>query len=169
MSGLRNRHKRTNIFLLDEDLWKWAQNKCKQPPYFYSSISELVFDFLQLLKNEPDIQPMLVKVILAREERKGEELRFRIKLDTEKMKELEAREKNEMAELKKKDPDLYEEIQRALAELRKQRRREEAEREAKVREHLTEWDKARESKNQKEELEKQETRNGDELRGRKNE
>jgi hypothetical protein len=44
------KHKRTNIFVIDEDLWAWAQYRSKI--LGYSSVSEYLFDLIKLDKEK---------------------------------------------------------------------------------------------------------------------
>jgi len=47
-----HKHKRTNIFLVDEELWAWAQYRAKTLDY--ESTSNYLFDLIRLDK-EKDI------------------------------------------------------------------------------------------------------------------
>ena len=44
------KHKRTNIFIIDEDQWAWAQYRAKT--LGYDSVSEYIFDLIILDKEE---------------------------------------------------------------------------------------------------------------------
>ena len=43
-------HKRTNIFIVDEKLWIWAQYKAKD--IGYKSVSEYLFDLIKIDKEK---------------------------------------------------------------------------------------------------------------------
>ena len=43
-----HRHRRTNIFLIDEELWAWAQYRAKT--LGYKSSSDYLFDLIRLDK-----------------------------------------------------------------------------------------------------------------------
>jgi len=45
---LIHRHRRTNIFLIDEELWAWAQYRAKT--LGYKSSSDYLFDLIRLDK-----------------------------------------------------------------------------------------------------------------------
>lgn len=44
------KHKRTNIFIIDAELWAWAQYRAKLLKY--SSVSEYLFDLIKLDKKD---------------------------------------------------------------------------------------------------------------------
>jgi len=44
------KHKRTNMFIVDEELWAWAQYRSKI--LGYDSVSEYLFDLVKLDKQE---------------------------------------------------------------------------------------------------------------------
>lgn len=44
------KHKRTNIFMIDEELWAWAQYRSKM--LGYESASEYIFDLIKLDKEK---------------------------------------------------------------------------------------------------------------------
>ncbi len=44
------KHKRTNIFLIDEELWAWAQYRAKT--LGYESSSDYLFDLIKLDKEK---------------------------------------------------------------------------------------------------------------------
>ncbi|MGA2681893.1 MAG: hypothetical protein ABSF44_08855 [Candidatus Bathyarchaeia archaeon] len=56
-----HKHKRTNIFVIDEELWAWAQYRAKT--LGYESSSDYIFDLVKLDKE---------KDILKRKEQKLE-------------------------------------------------------------------------------------------------
>jgi prophage antirepressor-like protein len=45
-----HKHKRTNIFMIDEELWAWAQYRAKT--LGYESASEYIFDLIKLDKEK---------------------------------------------------------------------------------------------------------------------
>jgi prophage antirepressor-like protein len=45
-----HKHKRTNIFLVDEELWAWAQYRAKT--LGYESSSDYLFDLIKLDKEK---------------------------------------------------------------------------------------------------------------------
>ncbi len=45
-----HKHKRTNIFLVDEELWAWAQYRAKT--LGYASSSDYLFDLIKLDKEK---------------------------------------------------------------------------------------------------------------------
>lgn len=47
---LRKYPKRTNVYLIDEELWAWAQYKAKL--LGYDSVSEYLFELIKLDKQE---------------------------------------------------------------------------------------------------------------------
>ncbi|MBA7649061.1 hypothetical protein ES703_56854 [subsurface metagenome] len=47
---IRKYPKRTNVYLIDEELWAWAQYKSKLLEY--SSVSEYLFDLIKLDKQK---------------------------------------------------------------------------------------------------------------------
>jgi len=47
---MQRKYARTNIFIMDEDLWAWAQYKAKL--LNYNSVSEYIFDLLKKAKEE---------------------------------------------------------------------------------------------------------------------
>jgi hypothetical protein len=48
------KHKRTNIFIIDQDLWAWAQYRAKT--LGYDSASEYIFDLIRLDKEKEVIK-----------------------------------------------------------------------------------------------------------------
>jgi hypothetical protein len=54
-----HKHKRTNVFLVDEELWAWAQYRAKT--LGYESLSDYLFDLIRLDKE---------KAILKKKEQK---------------------------------------------------------------------------------------------------
>ena len=44
------KYKRTNIFMVDPELWAWAQYRAKT--YDYESVSEYIFDLIKLDKTK---------------------------------------------------------------------------------------------------------------------
>jgi prophage antirepressor-like protein len=49
------RYNRTNIFIIDEELWAWAQYRAKT--LGYNSASEYLFDLIRLDKAENLLKP----------------------------------------------------------------------------------------------------------------
>ena len=56
---LIHRHKRTNIFLIDEELWAWAQYRAKT--LGYESSSDYLFDLIKLDKEKNILRKKIEK------------------------------------------------------------------------------------------------------------
>jgi hypothetical protein len=46
------KHKRTNIFVMDEELWAWAQYEAKLQGY--KSVSEYIFELIRVAKQKKE-------------------------------------------------------------------------------------------------------------------
>jgi hypothetical protein len=62
---LQNKYRRANIDVLDSELYDWAQQKAKE--LGYKTVSELIFDLILLLKENPSIESKLFKLTLIRQ------------------------------------------------------------------------------------------------------
>jgi hypothetical protein len=62
---LQNKYRRANIDVLDSELYDWAQQKAKE--LGYKTVSELIFDLVLLLKENPSIESKLFKLTLIRQ------------------------------------------------------------------------------------------------------
>jgi hypothetical protein len=62
---LQDKYRRANIDVLDSELYDWAQQKAKE--LGYKTVSELIFDLVLLLKENPSIESKLFKLTLIRQ------------------------------------------------------------------------------------------------------
>ena len=62
---LQDKYLLTNIYILDSELYDWAKQKAKE--LGYTNISELIFDLLLILKENPSIESKLFKLTLKRQ------------------------------------------------------------------------------------------------------
>lgn len=65
MPELQDKYPLTNIYILDSELYDWATQKAKE--LGYTTISELIFDLVLLLKENPSIESKLFKLTLIRQ------------------------------------------------------------------------------------------------------
>ena len=68
MPELRDKYPLTNIYVLDSELYGWAKQKAYEMGY--KSVSELIFDLFQLLKENHSVDSKLFEVTLVRQMRK---------------------------------------------------------------------------------------------------
>lgn len=52
VTEVQKKYARTNIFIIDEELWAWAQYKAKL--LNYNSVSEYIFDLIKKEKERAD-------------------------------------------------------------------------------------------------------------------
>jgi hypothetical protein len=62
---IQDKYPLTNIYILDSELYEWAKQKAKE--LGYATISELIFDLVLLLKENPSIESKLFKLTLIRQ------------------------------------------------------------------------------------------------------
>ena len=65
MPELQDKYPLTNIYILDSELYDWAKQKAKE--LGYRTVSELIFDLLLILKENPSIESKLFKLTLKRQ------------------------------------------------------------------------------------------------------
>jgi hypothetical protein len=65
---LKDKYPLAEIYTLDSDLYEWAKQKANE--LGYKNVSELVFDLIVLLKENPNIESKLFKLTLIRQLRK---------------------------------------------------------------------------------------------------
>lgn len=65
MPEIQDKYPLTNIYILDSELYEWAKQKAKE--LGYATISELIFDLVLLLKENPSIESKLFKLTLIRQ------------------------------------------------------------------------------------------------------
>ena len=53
-STLRSKYERTNIFIIDSDLWAWAQYQAKLKGK--ESVSEYIFDLIWRARDKEDVK-----------------------------------------------------------------------------------------------------------------
>jgi hypothetical protein len=62
---LKDKYPLADIYILDTELYDWAKRKANE--LGYKNVSELVFDLLVLLKENPSIESKLFKLTLTRQ------------------------------------------------------------------------------------------------------
>ena len=62
---LQDKYPLANIYMLDSELYEWAKQKATE--LGYKTVSELVFDLIILLKENPSIESKLFKLTLIRQ------------------------------------------------------------------------------------------------------
>jgi hypothetical protein len=62
---LRDKYPLANIDVLDSELYDWAKQKADE--LGYTTVSELIFDLILLLKENPSIESKLFKLTLIRQ------------------------------------------------------------------------------------------------------
>lgn len=65
MPELQDKYLPTNIYILDSELYDWAKQKANE--LGYKNISELIFDLLLILKENPSMESKLFKLTLIRQ------------------------------------------------------------------------------------------------------
>ena len=65
MPERQDKYPLTNMYILDSDLYEWAKQKAKE--LGYTTVSELIFDLVLLLKENPSIESKLFKLTLLRQ------------------------------------------------------------------------------------------------------
>lgn len=65
MPELQDKYPLTNIYVLDSELYDWAKQKANE--LGYTTVSELIFDLVLLLKENPSIESKLFKLTLIRQ------------------------------------------------------------------------------------------------------
>ena len=65
MPELQDKYPLANIYILDSELYDWAKQKTNE--LGYATVSELIFDLVLLLKENPNIESKLFKLTLIRQ------------------------------------------------------------------------------------------------------
>ena len=65
MPKLQDKYPLTNIDVLDSELYDWAKQEATE--LGYKTVSELIFDLIVLLKENPSIESKLFKLTLLRQ------------------------------------------------------------------------------------------------------
>ena len=65
MPELQDKYPLTDIYMLDSELYDWAKQKANE--LGYKTVSELVFDLIVSLKENPSIESKLFKLNLSRQ------------------------------------------------------------------------------------------------------
>ena len=61
----QNKYPLANIYILDSELYEWAKQKATE--LGYKTVSELIFDLVLLLKENPNIESKIFKLTLIRQ------------------------------------------------------------------------------------------------------
>ena len=65
MPELQDKYPLANIYILDSELYEWTKQKATE--LGYKTVSELIFDLVLLLKENPNIESKIFKLTLIRQ------------------------------------------------------------------------------------------------------
>lgn len=111
MPELREKYPLTNLFVIDTNLWNWAKSQASE--LGFKSVSEYIFELLELAKENWNIQEKLL-----------ERFSLRLRIQAEQSKKRADELKAQLDEEREQNPEHWAEIDHDAEQRRRQRKKE---------------------------------------------